>query len=69
MITEYKIVDDLEKDLEKQTESANYWRIEAERWRDVAGVVDDKIEIALAELVARVETLERKLQQFTDYDP
>lgn len=45
-----------------------WWRKEAERWRNQALDLDAQIESAVASLTARINRVEKQLQQFTDID-
>ena len=45
-----------------------WWRKEAERWRHQALDLDAQIESAVSNLTARINRLEKRLQQFTDID-
>jgi septation ring formation regulator EzrA len=45
-----------------------WWKKEAERWRHQALDLDAQIESAVSSLTARINRLEKRLQQFTDID-
>lgn len=45
-----------------------WWRKEAERWRHQALDLDAQIESAVSSLTARLNRVEKRLQQFTDID-
>ena len=45
-----------------------WWRKEAERWRNQALDLDAQIESAVSSLTARLNLVEKRLQQFTDID-
>ena len=45
-----------------------WWKKEAERWRHQALDLDAQIESAVSSLTARLNRVEKRLQQFTDID-
>ena len=45
-----------------------WWKKEAERWRAQALDLDAQIESAVSSLTARLNRVEKQLQQFTDID-
>jgi septation ring formation regulator EzrA len=45
-----------------------WWKREADRWRAQALDLDAQIESAVSSLTARLNRVEKRLQQFTDID-
>ena len=61
-------IDKLVADRNDAIAKMEWWRKEAERWRAQALDLDAQIESAVSSLTARLNRVEKRLQQFTDID-
>jgi predicted nucleic acid-binding Zn-ribbon protein len=61
-------IDKLVADKNDAIAKMEWWRKEAERWRNQALDLDAQVESAISNMTTRMDRVERQLRQFTDID-